>query len=1096
MRTGRGRLVAAVALALVLAGAMVGAFSFNGGTGTDLQATDVTVTEGETTDPVAAIGAKGYATLAAAIAECTTEGTTIVLIKDIAEGIFYISDGSYVTIDLNSHTISNTDYVFILSHGTLKLTGQGTVAETVADGHAPVVITGSSSSTDKNYSNLIVDSEVTLRGWAGIFVRSTDYTAYGVTVDFYGKIISPAYSEHTVTGHGIYVNGEIKDTVNYPEITLNEGSSIESGAEGIYAAGYAKWTINGGTITGVDSAIEIRAGILNITGGEFTCTSTGTPTWTYNGSGATVSGAVLAVSEHTTNLNLEVNVSGGTFNGPVAIWQVNTGGSITATPTITVTGGTFVGTYCATDPTYSAVIIGDGTAKISGGTYSDGSVLAYLADSATVGITLQADIVQTFNIPSGATVSLDLNGHKLTNTAGYHTIVNGGTLTIDDSSTGGTGSVDNVTHQRGALYNKANATATLNGGSFTRTLENGKSSSSSGGNSWYNILNHGTTTINEGVTVVQDGGFSSMIANGWGNAADDMFSDEASSMFTDSTLIIYGGTFSGGLNTVKNDECGTLTIHGGEFYNISQAAILNWNVATINGGTFKINEDSKYAVILNGYYYNSDVGKDTGLGYLYINGGTFTGNVIIGKMEKIEDALKSVLIRGGTFNGALTIGASSEATSDIKVDGSLTIESGCVLSFTGGWSLALVSGTTFSGTVIMGDNSVSGEFSAGTDVVFSAVASESLTVTGTLTDTGAETDVTVKGDSLVLGVTLGTDVTLAIEALESGNSTITFSGFTSSVKGQITGLENVTPSYEGTVVSPDLVLYTVTLEANYGSVSPSVIYIYYGQSAAVSASGSTVTVGTTSATATAPSSSSYTYSFSSWTLDGAAITSESAITGDSAITATFTRTAVPATTYTITWANYDGTVLQTQSLAAGAMPSYTGATPTRAYTATTAYTFAGWSPTVTAVTGNATYTATYTETALGGTISFSSQSVTVPMAQTVTVTIAVTGTLSPSDVSVSVGDTSVATVSSSAGTSSVTVIVSGISMGSTTVTATCGTESASMSVTVTRIVEETEETIENEDGSVTNTTTVVEEEADGTTVTTVSSETVKNGATI
>ena len=76
---------------------------------------------------------------------------------------------------------------------------------------------------------------------------------------------------------------------------------------------------------------------------------------------------------------------------------------------------------------------------------------------------------------------------------------------------------------------------------------------------------------------------------------------------------------------------------------------------------------------------------------------------------------------------------------------------------------------------------------------------------------------------------------------------------------------------------------------------------------------------------------------------------------------TTTGTYTPPT-YTITFANWDGAVLQSSQVEEGTLPEYTGATPERPEDEQYIYIFNGWSPAIVAATADATYTAQYVST--------------------------------------------------------------------------------------------------------------------------------------
>ncbi len=323
--------------------------------------------------------------------------------------------------------------------------------------------------------------------------------------------------------------------------------------------------------------------------------------------------------------NASLTLESGKINGNLV--DVGKGETVTVTKSNDVTLDAPTG-YKWVDGTLTKITY---VAEVNGTTFETlVDAIAAAKDNDTV--TLLADTTEDVVISKN--ITLDLNGFTLTNTEGEHTIVNNGTLTIKDSSTAQTGTVDNVTHGRGALVN--NGTVILSGGTFERSAEKGKFEPyGNGGNSWYTIANYGTMTIDNGTTVKNAGGYSSNICNGGQDST--------------AKLTINGGTFDGGVNTVKNDANGVLEIKGGELKNTAQYVIMNWNQATISGGTFETAETA--GAVLFSSAYGTD---GTTCGELTITGGTFkaAGNELIVDAYDADNH-GTVKIRGGSFNRAV-----------------------------------------------------------------------------------------------------------------------------------------------------------------------------------------------------------------------------------------------------------------------------------------------------------------------------------------------------------------------------------------------------------------------------------------------------------
>lgn len=104
---------------------------------------------------------------------------------------------------------------------------------------------------------------------------------------------------------------------------------------------------------------------------------------------------------------------------------------------------------------------------------------------------------------------------------------------------------------------------------------------------------------------------------------------------------------------------------------------------------------------------------------------------------------------------------------------------------------------------------------------------------------------------------------------------------------------------------------------------------------------------------TKPPTQKYSYTFNGWNPEVAPVEE------DQIYTAKYTQTI---NKYTIIWKNEDGTELEKdENVEYGTTPEYNGETPTKAATEEYTYEFDTWTPAITTVRGNTTYTATYLE---------------------------------------------------------------------------------------------------------------------------------------
>ena len=267
----------------------------------------------------------------------------------------------------------------------------------------------------------------------------------------------------------------------------------------------------------------------------------------------------------------------------------------------------------------------DTSMEVNGQKYNTASeAIAAVSDGGTIKLSggLGADEV----INADKKFTLDMNNAVIVDNEKTPVNVDvNGALTLT-----GNGSVECNKNGKPAINNNGNLT--IENGSYTRSVDEK-------GNSYYTIVNHGNTVINNGIfqapRIV-----SSMISNGYWDYAQDY---KAGEMAEYPELTINDGTFINAFYVIKNDDNGKLYINGGNFYG---TIFNNGYEMVVKGGNFKVT-DGTYNI---GMRKLNDVMNS---GKLLIEGGTFYSNGEVNFKHNGGGEEPEVVIKGGKFSAVV-----------------------------------------------------------------------------------------------------------------------------------------------------------------------------------------------------------------------------------------------------------------------------------------------------------------------------------------------------------------------------------------------------------------------------------------------------------
>ena len=375
-----------------------------------------------------------------------------------------VEEDKEVVLDLNGKTISYPeDAATTITGGIIQVKRGGTLTVKDATATTKTVGDGKILGGSKAYGAI----QVTVKD---------DNAEKTATLSINGGTIVGYY--YGIVGNGSRHNTDI--TIKKAYVKATSGPAVFHPQEGTLTVS-STYT----TLEGTDAGIEMRAGTLSVSSAVVKATSE-TFQEQASGSGSTITGAAVAISQHTTDKDLNVTLSSGTYSGVYAVYEKDLQNTNVDNISLTVKAGTYNGNI------YSQ----NCTKFISGGTYS-ADPAEYLADNYRVkpdteykvekfvvndNVTSASEIGTSLSTSGIYTLGGDIEGKRFTSGAVSATDVtinlNGHTISYNVAGSYGTfltkASQKLTFNGEGTVYGKyapvwassANSEVTINGGTF------------------------------------------------------------------------------------------------------------------------------------------------------------------------------------------------------------------------------------------------------------------------------------------------------------------------------------------------------------------------------------------------------------------------------------------------------------------------------------------------------------------------------------------------------------------------------------------------------------------------------------------------------